>query len=122
VTILLNAPAGMDVTRHGNCSAPNPERRAPLRQAPAQGHFLRLTASADLQANASGLLVFTQDWKILRKLTADAAKIEQEYVVEVEGDMVAHGLNRLNHGLTYKGKELPRSKPAGRTKTACALP
>lgn len=58
----------------------------------------------------STLLVFTQDWKILRKLTADAAKIEQEYVVEVEGDMVAHGLNRLNHGLTYKGKELPAVK------------
>lgn len=54
--------------------------------------------------------MFTQDWKILRKLTADAAKIEQEYVVEVEGEMVAHGLNRLNHGLTYKGKELPAVK------------
>src|SRR3546814_1846285 len=24
--------------------------------------------------------------------------------------MVAHGLNRLNHGLTYKGKELPAVK------------
>jgi 23S rRNA pseudouridine2604 synthase len=31
-------------------------------------------------------------------------------VVEVEGDMVAHGLNRLQPGLTYKGKELPPVK------------
>jgi 16S rRNA U516 pseudouridylate synthase RsuA-like enzyme len=58
---------------------------------PLRGHFLRLTASTDLQPKASGLLVFTQDWKILRKLTADAAKIEQEYIVEVEGQ---HGRPR----------------------------
>jgi 23S rRNA pseudouridine2604 synthase len=84
-------------------SAPTLSEEHRFGKRPLKGHFLRLTASADLQANASGLLVFTQDWKILRKLTADAAKIEQEYVVEVEGDMVAHGLNRLNHGLTWQG-------------------
>ena len=30
--------------------------------------------------------------------------------VNVEGDMIEHGLNRLQHGLTYKGKELPSVK------------
>jgi 23S rRNA pseudouridine2604 synthase len=109
-------------TRPWRRSAPTLSEEHRFGKRPLKGHFLRLTASADLQANASGLLVFTQDWKILRKLTADAAKIEQEYVVEVEGDMVAHGLNRLNHGLTYKAKSCRRSRPAGRTKTACALP
>jgi 16S rRNA U516 pseudouridylate synthase RsuA-like enzyme len=108
VTILLTPGRHGCRHRHGLDQRRDPERRTPLRQAPAQGHFLRLTASADLQAKASGLLVFTQDWKILRKLTADAAKIEQEYVVEVEGDMVAHGLNRLNHGLTYKARSCRR--------------
>ena len=77
---------------------------------PLKGHFLRLEPISTLQANASGLMVFSQDWKILRKLTDDRSKIEQEYVVEISGDMVAHGLNRLNHGLTYKGKELPAVK------------
>ena len=75
-----------------------------------KGHFLRLEAISSLQANASGLMVFSQDWKILRKLTDDRSKIEQEYVVEISGEMVPHGLNRLNHGLTYKGKELPKVK------------
>jgi uncharacterized protein YehS (DUF1456 family) len=70
---------------------------------PLKGHFLRLTASTDLQANASGLLVFTQDWKIVRKLTADAARSSRN-TWSRSGDMAAHGLNRLNHGLTYKAR------------------
>jgi len=111
VTILLNVPAGMDVdTAMQSLSADTLSEEHRYGKRPLRGHFLRLTASADLQPKASGLLVFTQDWKVLRKLTADAAKIEQEYVVEVEGDMVAHGLNRLQHGLTHKGKELPSVK------------
>ncbi|SDU84036.1 rRNA pseudouridine synthase [Pseudomonas mucidolens] len=111
VTILLNAPAGMDIEsamQSLSAETLSPEHRFSKR--PLKGHFLRLTASADLQAKASGLLVFTQDWKILRKLTADAAKIEQEYIVEVSGDVAEHGLNRLAHGLMYKGRELPAVK------------
>jgi 23S rRNA pseudouridine2604 synthase len=111
VTILLNVPAGMDAdTAMATLSAATLSEEHRYGKRPLKGHFQRLTASTDLQANASGLLVFTQDWKILRKLTADANKIEQEYVVEVAGDMVEHGLNRLQHGLTYKGKELPPVK------------
>ncbi|MGY2398638.1 rRNA pseudouridine synthase [Pseudomonas sp. SDO5271_S396] len=111
VTILLHAPAGVDVdTAMASISADTLSEEHRFGKRPLKGHFLRLTASADLQARASGLLVFTQDWKILRKLTADAAKIEQEYVVEVSGDMIEHGLNRLAHGLTYKGRELPAVK------------
>ncbi|MFC6335802.1 RNA-binding protein [Pseudomonas sp. CCM 7891] len=111
VTILLHAPADIDAeTALASINADTLSQEHRFGKRPLRGHFLRLSTSADLQAKASGLLVFTQDWKILRKLTADAAKIEQEYVVEVSGDMVAHGLNRLNHGLTYKGKELPAVK------------
>ncbi|MGE8069016.1 rRNA pseudouridine synthase [Pseudomonas sp. NPDC089569] len=111
VTLLLNVPAGMDTDtamRSLNAETLSEEHRFGKR--PLRGHFLRLTVSADLQPNASGLLVFTQDWKVLRKLTADASRIEQEYVVEVEGHMVEHGLNRLQHGLKYKGKEMPPVK------------
>ncbi|SEL67699.1 23S rRNA pseudouridine2604 synthase [Pseudomonas agarici] len=111
VTLLLHQPAGISADSALQLlEAANLSEEHRYGKRPLKGHFLRLTAAADLQANASGLLVFTQDWKILRKLTADADKIEQEYVVEVAGDMLAHGLNRLNHGLTYKGKELPAVK------------
>ena len=111
VTILLNAPAGLDTDSAMALIGPetlSEEHRYGKR--PLKGHFLRLTVGNELQANASGLLVFTQDWKIVRKLTADANKIEQEYVVEVSGEMAPHGLNRLNHGMTYKGRELPAVK------------
>ncbi|WP_407311831.1 rRNA pseudouridine synthase [Pseudomonas sp. nanlin1] len=82
-----------------------------------KGHFLRLSCGAPLEAGASGLQVFTQDWKILRKLTDDMAKIEQEYVVEVSGDMTEHGLNRLTHGATYKGRPLPAVKASWQNET-----
>ena len=111
VTILLNVPAGQDLdSAMQSISVDSLSQEHRYGKRPLRGHFLRLSASDDLQPNASGLLVFTQDWKVLRKLTADAAKIEQEYVVEVEGEMIDHGLNRLNHGLTYKGRELPPVK------------
>ncbi len=111
VTLLLHQPAGLDADSALQLLSPQTlaeEHRYGKR--PLKGHFLRLSTTADLQPGASGLVVFTQDWKILRKLTADANKIEQEYIVEVSGDMVAHGLNRLQHGLSYKGKELPPVK------------
>ncbi len=111
VTILLNVPAGQDLDSARlsiNAASLSDEHRFGKR--PLRGHFVRLSASEDLQADASGLLVFTQDWRVLRKLTADAARIEQEYVVEVSGQMIEHGLNRLSHGLSYKGRELPAVK------------
>lgn len=111
VTLLLNVAAGTEVeTAMASLGADSLSQEHRFGRRPLRGHFLRLTASADLQPKASGLLVFTQDWKVLRKLTADASKIEQEYVVEVSGDMIEHGLNRLAHGLTYKGRELPAVK------------
>jgi 23S rRNA pseudouridine2604 synthase len=84
---------------------------------PLKGHFLRLNSAAPLQHNAAGLLVFTQDWKILRKLTDDLAKLEQEYVVEVSGDIIEHGLSRLNQGRTIKGKVLPPVKASWQNET-----
>ncbi|MCF8984178.1 RNA-binding protein [Pseudomonas syringae] len=111
VTIILHKPdsasaeEALQMITPGTLSVEHSYSKRPLK-----GHFMRLEAISSLQANASGLMVFSQDWKILRKLTDDRSKIEQEYVVEISGEMVAHGLNRLNHGLTYKGKELPAVK------------
>ena len=36
----------------------------------------------------------------------DVKKLEQEFVVEVSGELVAHGLKRLAHGLNFRGKPL----------------
>ena len=62
---------------------------------------------------ASGLVAFTDDWRIVRKLREDAATLEHEVVVEVTGDIKPGGLerlNRLDHGFTFNGALLPPAK------------
>jgi 23S rRNA pseudouridine2604 synthase len=63
-----------------------------------KGHFSKLTQTTPLEPGASGLLVFTQDWRVARKLIEDAAKVEQEYIVEVAGKLAPDGLKRLSQG------------------------
>jgi 23S rRNA pseudouridine2604 synthase len=73
-------------------------------------HFAKLTACVPLESGASGLVVFTQDWRVLRKLTEDAAIIEHELVVEVVGEVAHETLHRLNAGLNTDGQPLPTVK------------
>ena len=84
---------------------------------PLKQHFARLAQCLPLQINASGLTVFTQDFRVLRKLTEDAATIEQEYVVEVAGELPPDELKRLNHGLSFNGKPLPQIKVSWQSET-----
>ncbi|CAH1387238.1 rRNA pseudouridine synthase [Candidatus Nitrotoga sp. M5] len=80
-------------------------------------HFARLKQCIPLERNASGLLVFTQDFRIERKLTDDAATIEQEYIVEVAGELSPDGLKKLNHGLSFNGRALPPIKVSWQNET-----
>jgi 23S rRNA pseudouridine2604 synthase len=122
VTLLLHHTAGQSVEEAlQNLSAQTLSSEHSFGKRALKGHFLRLSCGAELESAASGLQIFTQDWKILRKLTADAAKIEQEYVVEIRGEMSPHGLNRLNHGALYKGKALPAVKASWQNETRLRL-
>jgi len=67
-------------------------------------HFTQLTACVPLELDASGLVVFTQDWHVSRKLSEDAAMIEHEMIVEVTGEMIPHALKRMNQGIPYNGR------------------
>jgi 23S rRNA pseudouridine2604 synthase len=73
-------------------------------------HFAGLTPAVELETGASGLVVFTQDWRVLRKLEEDAGVIEQEIIVEVSGEVAPGILDRLNHGLASDGRPLPPVK------------
>jgi len=73
-------------------------------------HLAKLSASVPLETAASGLVVFTQDWRVLRKLTEDAAVIEHEYVVEVQGEVSAEQLHRLNAPVASAREALPAVK------------
>lgn len=113
VTLLLNKPVGAWI-EHGDSQdgpAAKPclradtlwdEDRSGLR--PLKLHFVELTACAPLETQAGGLVVYTQDWRIARKLTEDAATLEHEIIVEIAGDLSADGLARLNRGIAFQGR------------------
>ncbi|MDP2368391.1 RNA pseudouridine synthase [Rhodoferax sp.] len=73
-------------------------------------HFAHLSAPVPLERGAGGLLVFTQDWRVERKLVEDAGVIEHEVIVEIEGEAPPDTLLRLNQGLSSDGQPLPRVK------------
>ncbi|MEO8384515.1 MAG: rRNA pseudouridine synthase [Betaproteobacteria bacterium] len=84
---------------------------------PLKRHFSNLKATSPLQQGASGLQVYTQDWRVMRKLVDDAATVEQEYIVEVDGKLGPHGLKQLNHGLSFNTRPLPPAKVSWQSET-----
>lgn len=80
-------------------------------------HHFGLTHAAPIQSSASGLVVFTQDWRVLRRLTEDAAKNEHEYIVDVQGTLSPAELALLNHGLHFNDRALPPIKVSWQNET-----
>ena len=108
VTILFHQSPGIaDSTGADTLPQIHPGTRAsddPSGIRPLKRHFSRLTATLPLEAGASGLLVLTQDWRVTRKLVDDAATVEQEYIVEVSGELGPHGLKQLNQGFSFNAR------------------
>ena len=109
VTLLLHKPAVQeaDLAR----ATRSPDDGSGIRQ--LKKHFSDVELVTPLPTPASGLVVFTDDWRIVRKLREDAATLEHEVVVEVTGDIKPGGLERLNrvdHGFTFNGALLPSAK------------
>lgn len=119
-TILLNQPADTGINPGAALKLIRPETRAaddPSGIKLIRQHFLRLTQQVPLERNSGGLLVYTQDWRMGRKLGEDAARLEQEYIVEVGGELPPEGLGLLNHGLSYNGRALPPVKVSWQNET-----
>jgi 23S rRNA pseudouridine2604 synthase len=126
VTLLLNNPVGACTELGDNQDAPPAaqglvadrlweEDRSGLR--PLQLHFAQLTACAPLETSAGGLVVFTQDWRVARRLNDDAATLEHEVVIEVAGELTADGLARLNRGIPFQGHTPPTIKVSWQNET-----
>lgn len=110
-TLLLHKPAGVAfdaspklATLQSHTAGDDPGIRVLKR------HFVRLTPLMPLDDDASGLVVLSQDGRVWRRLSEDADQIEQEYVVEIEGELAPYGLPRLCDGMLYQGRALPRAK------------
>ncbi|MEB1609168.1 23S rRNA pseudouridine2604 synthase [Xanthomonas campestris] len=110
-TLLLHKPAGMSAA--AALALATPATRSALDQLEMRvlkRHFLRLHAPLPLEDEASGLLVLSQDGRVLRRLNADATSIEQEFLVEVRGELRPYGMARLAHGLVYQQRSLSPCK------------
>ena len=99
VTILLHKPAGLDTrTAMASLGVDTLVQQGQGGERVLKRHFLKQTLATPLETMASGLVVFSQDWRVLRKLVEDSKRNEQEYVAEVTGAIAANGLERLNAG------------------------
>lgn len=112
VTILLHKPAGVDLETNPDAvlNLIIPENHATDDRSSNRFiklHLKELTLTDPLGAQSSGLMVLTQDWRITRKLVEDAAKVEQEFIVEVAGVIPPDGLEKLNQGIRVNGNILP---------------
>jgi len=118
VTILLHKPAGMLVANVPELIvAENQavEDRSGMRF--LKRHLKELVMLDPLENAASGMLIFTQDWRVKRKLVDDLSRVEQEFVVEVGGQIIEGGLELLNQSINFNGKPSVPAKVSWQNET-----
>lgn len=72
-------------------------------------HLKGLAPAGRLDIDSTGLLVLTQDGRVARQLIGENSRVDKEYLVRVEGQLIDNGLALLRHGLSLDEKPL---KPA----------
>ncbi len=116
VTMLLHKPAGHEADL--SLATHSADDRSGIR--PLKKHIISAESVTSLPIAASGLVVFSDDWRVLRKLREDAALMEHEVIVDVTGTLKPGGLERLNridHGFTFNGVLLPPAKVSWQNET-----
>ncbi len=72
-------------------------------------HLKGLAVAGRLDIDSQGLLLFTQDGRLAKKVIGEDSRVEKEYIVRVEGILPDESLQSLRSGLELDGKPL---KPA----------
>lgn len=98
----LNCRALMTAAQH--CPHDDPSIRMLKR------HLSHLEADVPLETGASGLVVFTQDWRVTRKLSEEIGSMEHELVVDVAGEVQAEALQKIARLLKDERNPLPQAK------------
>jgi 23S rRNA pseudouridine2604 synthase len=117
VTILLNKPLGYVSGQPEDGHQPamvliKPENRwpeDPSRTKFVHSHLRGLAPAGRLDIDSTGLIVFTQDGRVAKRLIGADSEVEKEYLVRVEGTLTEQGMKLLHHGLELDGVKL---KPA----------
>jgi 23S rRNA pseudouridine2604 synthase len=75
-----------------------------------KSHLAKLDASVPLEYEASGLIAFTQDFRVQRKLMEDMAFIEQELIIDVRGEVEPDALRPIERAMRDERLRLPDFK------------
>ncbi len=101
MTILWHKPSGIpsEAISGVACESITPASRANTDRSGIrllQRHLKDQVCATPLETGASGLVVFTQDFPVKRKLIQDAALNEHEVIVDVAGEVSEQQLRGLN--------------------------
>jgi len=114
VTILLNLPKGFNPDEPtAALQLINPETHAEDADSGIvmlNSHFSQLTPTSPLEEGATGLLVFTENWQVTRRLVEEAKKNEQEYIVEVSDEIDDDVVKQLNQTIRLNGWPFPKAR------------
>lgn len=126
VTILLNKPVGYVSGQPEKNYEPavrlitpaNQERQFPNEPKLERRHFEGLAPAGRLDIDSQGLLVFTQNGQIAKRLIGEDSDVEKEYLVRVRPKrgvrtdirLSEEELALLNHGLSLDGHPLKPAK------------
>lgn len=116
VTILLNKPIGYVSAQPEPgyepairlLTAENFEGNGTPRVIPQKMKTLAVAGRLDI--DSQGLLLFTEDGRLAKKIIGENSEIEKEYLVRVEGQLPKEKLQLLRHGLELDGKKLKPAK------------
>ena len=118
VTIILNKPVGYVSGQPEDDHQPamvllKPENRWVEDPSPAKfqpRHLRGLAPAGRLDIDSTGLIVFTQDGRIAKRLIGSESDVEKEYLVRVEGTLSEDGMKLLHHGLELDGVKLKHAR------------
>ena len=118
VTIILNKPVGYVSGQPEDGHQPamvliKPENRwgeDPSRTKFVPTHLRGLAPAGRLDIDSTGLIVFTQDGRVAKRLIGADSEVEKEYLVRVTGTLSDEGLALLRHGLELDGVKLKPAK------------
>jgi 23S rRNA pseudouridine2604 synthase len=69
-----------------------------------------LAVAGRLDIDSQGLLIFTQDGRMAKRIIGENSEIEKEYLVRVRGTLPQEKLKLLNHGLSLDERPLKPAK------------
>src|SRR5262245_17548442 len=111
-TIILNKPAGFVSAQPEPGYTPAIKLITVANQFGKSGlrlekhHLKGLAVAGRLDIDSQGLLLFTQDGRIARKIIGENSRVEKEYIVRVIGSLPEEKLHLLRGGLKLDGKPL----------------